>query len=220
MEYNAVNLSLPGEKQARVPHVDARPLRLLGHRIRLREFAPEQENAELARIAERSTEPTLAFMADDTLLLQRPRSSGQHVRPGCGSAGLRRPPAEARARVVAVDGVALDGARRFVCAAAAEFFPRAVRSPAERDVRGQVHRRPHAAIGPCGQRSRAARTGPRGQAARGAETARRNDIRRRQLPVSSVVPASAGGQRRRHRRRPRSRTQACRRSTSPWTSRC
>jgi len=67
MEYNAVNLALPGEKKREYHMSTLGPYDYWAIEYGYREFAPEQESAELARIASRSTEPTLAFMADDTL---------------------------------------------------------------------------------------------------------------------------------------------------------
>jgi hypothetical protein len=67
MEYNAVNLSLPGENKREYHMSTLGPYDYWAIEYGYSEFAPEQENAGLARIAERSTEPMLAFMADDTL---------------------------------------------------------------------------------------------------------------------------------------------------------
>ena len=67
MEYNAVNLALPGEKQREYHMSTLGPYDYWAIEFGYRELAPEQETAELARIAERSGEPSLAFMADDTL---------------------------------------------------------------------------------------------------------------------------------------------------------
>jgi hypothetical protein len=67
MEYNAVNLALPGEKQGEYHMSTLGPYDYWAIEYGYRELAPQQEAAELARIAERSSEPALAFMADDTL---------------------------------------------------------------------------------------------------------------------------------------------------------
>jgi hypothetical protein len=67
MEYNAVNLALPGEKQGEYHMSTLGPYDYWAIEYGYREFALERESAELSRIAERSSEPTLAFMADDTL---------------------------------------------------------------------------------------------------------------------------------------------------------
>jgi hypothetical protein len=67
MEYNAVNLSLPGEQKREYHMSTLGPYDYWAIEYGYREFAPEQESTGLARIAERSTESTLAFMADDTL---------------------------------------------------------------------------------------------------------------------------------------------------------
>jgi hypothetical protein len=67
MEYNAVNLALPGEKKREYHMSTLGPYDYWAIEYGYRDFAPEEEAAGLARIASRSTEPTLAFMADDTL---------------------------------------------------------------------------------------------------------------------------------------------------------
>ena len=67
MEYNAVNLALPGEKQGEYHMSTLGPYDYWAIEFGYRELAPEREAVELARIAERSSEPSLAFMADDTL---------------------------------------------------------------------------------------------------------------------------------------------------------
>ena len=67
MEYNAVNLSLPGEQKREYHMSTLGPYDYWAIEYGYREFPSEQEAAGLARIAERSTEPSLAFMADDTL---------------------------------------------------------------------------------------------------------------------------------------------------------
>ncbi len=67
MEYNAVNIALRGEKQGEYHMSTLGPYDYWAIEYGYREFAPEQEAAELARIASRSNEPRLAFMADDSL---------------------------------------------------------------------------------------------------------------------------------------------------------
>jgi hypothetical protein len=67
MEYNAVNLALPGEKQGEYHMSTLGPYDYWAIEYGYREFPLEQESVELERIAERSNEPALAFMADDTL---------------------------------------------------------------------------------------------------------------------------------------------------------
>ena len=67
MEYNAVNLALPGEKKREYHMSTLGPYDYWAIEYGYRDFAPEEEAAGLAGIANRSTEPTLAFMADDTL---------------------------------------------------------------------------------------------------------------------------------------------------------
>lgn len=67
MEYNAVNLSLKGERQGEYHMSTLGPYDYWAIEYAYREIPPEQEAAELARIASRSSEPALAFMADDAL---------------------------------------------------------------------------------------------------------------------------------------------------------
>ncbi len=67
MEYSAVNLALPGEKQGEYHMSTLGPYDYWAIEYGYREFAAEQESAGLARIAERSTEPALAFMSDSAL---------------------------------------------------------------------------------------------------------------------------------------------------------
>ncbi len=55
----------PGAARRRALPDHARPLRLLGHRIRLQADRAGDENAELLRIAARSNEPLLAFGTDE-----------------------------------------------------------------------------------------------------------------------------------------------------------
>ncbi len=126
-----------------------------------REFAPEQENAGLARIAERSTEPTLAFMADDTLYF-----SGLDPLANTFDLGADPLAYADRQLKLARELWQLTESRslqpdEIVCAAAAQFLARAVRGAAERDLRGQVHRRAHAPVRPRRQRPGAARAGLR-----------------------------------------------------------
>lgn len=67
MEYNAVNIALLGEKQGEHHMSTLGPYDYWAIEYGYGEFAPEQEAAELSRIASRSNEPLLAFMADDSL---------------------------------------------------------------------------------------------------------------------------------------------------------
>lgn len=69
MEYNAVNLSLKGERQGEYHMSTLGPYDYWAIEYAYREVSPEQEKAELARIAARSSEPELAFMADDVLFV-------------------------------------------------------------------------------------------------------------------------------------------------------
>ena len=66
MEYNAVNLALKGEPQGEYHMSTLGPYDYWAIEYGYRDFAPAEEAAGLARIAERSAEPTLAFLSDDT----------------------------------------------------------------------------------------------------------------------------------------------------------
>ena len=65
MEYNAVNLALPGEPQGEYHMSTLGPYDYWAIEYGYREFAPTDEARELARIASRSSEPLLAFRSDD-----------------------------------------------------------------------------------------------------------------------------------------------------------
>jgi hypothetical protein len=67
MEYAPANIALKGEKQGEYHMSTLGPYDYWAIEYGYKEIAPEQEAAELARIANRSSEPYLAFMADDTL---------------------------------------------------------------------------------------------------------------------------------------------------------
>ena len=69
MEYNAVNLSLKGERQGEFHMSTLGPYDFWAVEYAYREIPEKDEAAELARIAARSSEPELAFMADDVLFL-------------------------------------------------------------------------------------------------------------------------------------------------------
>jgi hypothetical protein len=66
MEYNAVNLALKGEPQGEYHMSTLGPYDYWAIEYGYRDLAPAEEVAGLARIAERSAEPTLAFLSDDT----------------------------------------------------------------------------------------------------------------------------------------------------------
>lgn len=67
MEYNAVNIALKGEKQGEHHMSTLGPYDYWAIEYGYRDLTPEEEAAELTRIASRSNEPLLAFMADDSL---------------------------------------------------------------------------------------------------------------------------------------------------------
>ncbi len=65
MEYNAINIALPGEKQASYSMATLGPYDYWAIEYGYREFAPGDEKPGLAKIAARSTEPTLAYAYDE-----------------------------------------------------------------------------------------------------------------------------------------------------------
>ena len=67
MEYAPVNIALKGEQQGEYHTSTLGPYDYWAIEYGYKEVAPDEEAAELARIADRSTEPYLAFMADDAL---------------------------------------------------------------------------------------------------------------------------------------------------------
>ena len=67
MEYAPANIALKGEAQGEYHMSTLGPYDFWAVEYGYRELAPERETAELARIASRSKEPQLAFMADDAL---------------------------------------------------------------------------------------------------------------------------------------------------------
>lgn len=67
MEYNAVNIALQGEPQGSYHMTTLGPYDYWAVEYGYRDLAPEEEVAGLAKIAGRSNEPQLAFMADDAL---------------------------------------------------------------------------------------------------------------------------------------------------------
>jgi hypothetical protein len=64
MEYNAVNMALPGEKQGEYHMSTLGPYDYWAIEYGYRELAPDEEAAALTRIASRSGDPLLAFTAD------------------------------------------------------------------------------------------------------------------------------------------------------------
>ncbi|MFO1302652.1 MAG: zinc-dependent metalloprotease [Burkholderiales bacterium] len=67
MEYAPVNIALAGEPQGEYHTSTLGPYDYWAIEYGYKEVSPEEEAAELARIAGRSREPQLAFMADDAL---------------------------------------------------------------------------------------------------------------------------------------------------------
>jgi hypothetical protein len=65
MEYNAVNIALPGEHQGAFNMTTIGPYDYWAIEYGYKEIAPEREAAELSRIASRSSEPLLAFATDE-----------------------------------------------------------------------------------------------------------------------------------------------------------
>ena len=67
MEYNPANIALKGERQGEYHMSTLGPYDYWAIEYGYREVAAAEEAAELAHIASRSSEPQLAFMADDSL---------------------------------------------------------------------------------------------------------------------------------------------------------
>ncbi|HEX6944994.1 MAG TPA: zinc-dependent metalloprotease [Casimicrobiaceae bacterium] len=67
MEYNAINIALKGEAQGKYHMTTLGPYDYWAIEYGYRDFAPEDEAGGLAKVAARSNEPELAFMADDAL---------------------------------------------------------------------------------------------------------------------------------------------------------
>ncbi len=65
MEYNAINIALPGERQGAYGLATLGPYDYWAIEYGYKEIAPEQETAELRRIASRSNEPLLAYATDE-----------------------------------------------------------------------------------------------------------------------------------------------------------
>jgi hypothetical protein len=65
MEYNAINIALPGERQGAYGMTTLGPYDYWAIEYGYKEIAPEQETAELRRIASRSNEPLLAYATDE-----------------------------------------------------------------------------------------------------------------------------------------------------------
>jgi hypothetical protein len=65
MEYNAINIALPGERQGAYGMATLGPYDYWAIEYGYKEIAPEQETAELRRIASRSNEPLLAYATDE-----------------------------------------------------------------------------------------------------------------------------------------------------------
>ena len=65
MEYNAINIALPGERQGTYGMTTLGPYDYWAIDYGYREIAPEQESDELRKIAARSSEPLLAYATDE-----------------------------------------------------------------------------------------------------------------------------------------------------------
>ena len=191
----------------------ARPLRLLGDRVRVQARSrPSEEKAELAKIAARSTEPQLAYAhrrgdrrlgVDPDVNQRRPGQRSARVRAAphrarrasCGTAGRRASCQHGESRV----------ALRRNVVARPHRGARARRMSRRKYVGGVSTLRDHA-----GSRPRAAHAGRRRQRQREAlKLIDRRPLHRRQLPLQAGVPAQAV--RRLARPRRHRSTSACRR---------
>ncbi len=65
MEYNAINLALPGERQGVFGMTTLGPYDYWAIEYGYKEISPEQEREELRKIASRSNEPLLAYATDE-----------------------------------------------------------------------------------------------------------------------------------------------------------
>ena len=66
MDYSPANIAPPGAKQGDYFTTTLGPYDYWAVEYGYRELAPEQETAELARIASRSNEPLLAYATDES----------------------------------------------------------------------------------------------------------------------------------------------------------
>ena len=133
MEYNAVNLALPGEKRREYHMSTLGPYDYWAIEFGYREIAPDKE-AEGARTHRRTfaASPCWRSWPTTTLYYSGLDPIANTFDLGAGPAGLRRAQPEARARTVAAHRVAVIEAGRNLLAAAPQFFARTGRSPGER----------------------------------------------------------------------------------------
>ena len=231
MEYNAVNIALKGEKQGEYHMSTLGPYDYWAIEYGYREFAPEQEAAELARIASRSNEPQLAFMADDSLYY-----SG--LDPLANTFDLGSDPLLYAERQLKL-GRELWQLTESRPLQAGENYA-LLRRNFNRGL-FEVQQSALQAVKYIGgltlllrsrrQRPHAARAGAGREAARRAQPPRRDGFRRRQLPLPAGVPEQARDQRSRHRRcqgarpqradrRRRRRPAGARACSAPFSVRC
>ena len=205
MEYNAVNLALQDEPQGEYHMSTLGPYDYWAVEYGYKELPAEEEAVALARIAERSHEPLLAFMADDTAY-----RSG--LDPLANTFDLGTDPlrfADRQLRLARELWLLAEGRQL----RADESY-----APLRRNFsRGlfEVQQSALYAIKYIGgltlltDRAGSGRAPlepiPVAQAARRAGAAHRIHLRRRQLPLPGGLPAQTLVQRVRHRRRPRTR---------------
>ena len=94
MDYLPVNIAPKGEKQGDYFSPTDRPLRLLGHRVRLQAARRRHrgELPELKKIASRSAEPALAYATDEDTRGVDPDPLVEPLRPGQGPDRVRPAP--------------------------------------------------------------------------------------------------------------------------------
>ena len=136
MEYNAVNIALKGETPGRVPHVDARPVRLLGDRVRV----PRARAASRKRPSSRASPPLAASRSSRSWPTTTLYYSGLDPRANTFDLGTdplvyAERQLQARPRAVAAHRDAAAEARRELRAAAPQLHARPVRGAAERACR-------------------------------------------------------------------------------------
>ena len=200
MEYNAVNIALKGEAQGEYHMSTLGPYDYWAIEYGYRDLAPADEAAGLAKIAGRSNEPELAFMADDSLY-----DSG--LDPTVNTFDLGADPLRFASRQLKL------GRELWQLTESKHLGPEENYALMRRNFNRGLFEVQHSAltavkyIGGLTLRSdyagtgrAAARAHPRRQAARRAHRARGHHLLGGQLRVLARLPAQARDQRLRHRR--------------------